>query len=455
MILFGHPTGNPNSHHAALAHYEAGRLEAFCVPWFPEKFELNLLGLVPGLRSEVARLSRRRFEPLASAPKIQGRMGEWRRLAARQAGVEAERLAYEANDWLMKTMTRALRRPSVTAVHSYEDCSLRQFQEAKRLGKKCIYDMPIGYYPWWEEKQKQLARHYAEWVPVGGLPSSRYVRSEQKIKEMDLADLVLCPSSFVERTIAEFYPDKKTALAPYGVDGEFWCPAEGGQQTAYGLRHTAEGGEEGAGGQATGVRVQGSDGGGSLLVTSDSRGDEHAAYGIRHTANVGPIRFIYAGGCSIRKGIPVLMEAWEKAGLRDAELLLVGSWQLADSKLKELPRGVKFLGPVGPERLRELYRESDVFVFPSFFEGFGLVLLEAMACGLPVISTECSAGPDVLDDSCGRLIKAGDVEHLVETLCWFAHNRDGLKTMKQAARAEAFELSWTRYRADVSAHTRR
>src|SRR5437870_5753527 len=37
-ILFGHPTGNPNSHHAALAHLEAGRLEAFCVPWMPTLF---------------------------------------------------------------------------------------------------------------------------------------------------------------------------------------------------------------------------------------------------------------------------------------------------------------------------------------------------------------------------------------------------------------------------------
>ena len=119
------------------------------------------------------------------------------------------------------------------------------------------------------------------------------------------------------------------------------------------------------------------------------------------------LRFIYAGQSSIRKGTPVLLEAWEKAALRNAELLLVGSWQLAADRLKRLPAGVRFVGPVGPEKLRELYRQSDVFVFPSFFEGFGLVILEAMACGLPVISSECSAGPDVLDDACGRVVRAG------------------------------------------------
>jgi starch synthase len=404
MILFGHPTGNPNSHHAALAHYEAGQLEAFCVPWFPGEWTLDLLAALPGMRAEAGRLRRRRFEPLSEAPKIQGRVGEWWRLLRRKAGLGDEGLAYEANDWLMRAMTGTARRRSVTAVHCYEDCSLWQFQEAKRLGKKCIYDMPIGYYPWWDEKQKQLARDFADWVPVGGLPSSRHVRPEQKIREMELADVVLVACSFVEKTIREFYPDKKIALAAYGVDAEFWAPV----------------------------------------------GGKHTAYGMRHTANDGPIRFIYAGGCSIRKGIPVLLEAWERAQLRDAELTLVGSWQLAEDRLKRLPRGVKFVGPVGPERLRDLYCESDVFVFPSFFEGFGLVILEAMACGLPVIASDRSAGPDVLDDSCGRVINAGDTGQLIENLRWFAENREEVLVMKREARIRAEKFTWENYRKSVN-----
>jgi glycosyltransferase involved in cell wall biosynthesis len=408
MIVFGHPTGNPNSHHAALAHYEAERLEAFCVPWFPGRLALDLLGKVPGAKAEVARLRRRRFEPLAGAPKIQGRVGEWSRLLRRKFGLGDQKMMYEANDWLMRTMAGVARRPSVTAVHSYEDCSLGQFEEAKRLGKQCIYDMPIGYYPWWEEKQKQLARDYAEWVPADGLPSSRYVRPEQKMKEMELADLVLVACSFVEKTIREFWPEKNIALAPYGVDAEFWAPAEGGDQETKRPR--------------------------------DQKTKRHED----------TLRFIYAGGCSIRKGIPVLLRAWEKAQLREAELLLVGSWQLADSRLKQLPRGVKFLGPVGPERLRELYRESDVFVFPSFFEGFGLVILEAMACGLPVVASECSAGPDVLDESCGRVVAAGQADQLVETLRWFATNHEKLPAMKRSARMCAEKFTWENYRKAVS-----
>ena len=144
------------------------------------------------------------------------------------------------------------------------------------------------------------------------------------------------------------------------------------------------------------------------------------------------------------------MQAWEKAHLRDSELTLVGSWQLAVDRLKQLPRGVRFLGPVGPERLRELYRESDVFVFPSFFEGFGLVLLEAMACGLPAIASDRSAGPDLLDESCGRVVAPGDEEQLVESMRWFGANRDRIPGMKLAARARARAATWEAYRAGVS-----
>jgi glycosyltransferase involved in cell wall biosynthesis len=327
-------------------------------------------------------------------------------------------LCYEVNDWLMDAMQREVSRREVTAVHSPEDASLRQFEEAKKRGKACIYDMPIGYYPWWDEKQKQLARDFSDWVPAGGLPSSRYVRPEQKVKEMELADLVLVACGFVEKTIREFLPDKNIAIAPYGVDAEFWCPGPV-EYASHSTGQGAEGSED------------------SLLATSDSR---HAT----------PLRFIYAGGCSIRKGIPVLLEAWEKAGLRDAELILVGSWQLADSKLRELPRGVRFLGPVGPEKLRELYRESDVFVFPSFFEGFGLVILEAMACGLPVIASDRSAGPDVLDNSSGRVVMAGDMEQLVESLLWFGANREQLPAMKSAARRRAESFTWANYRGIVA-----
>lgn len=395
-ILFGHPGGNPNSHHAAWAHLEAGRLEAFCVPWMPTPLQLKLSRKLPGFGAWVQRLDRRCFLPLLHAPRIEGACGETWRMFRRVVipWLADERLSYEANDWLMETMKCECRRSGVTAVHSYEDCSLWQFEEAKRLGKACIYDMPIGYYPAWERTQAELVRRYADWLPPGGLLSNRFVRPEQKRKEMELADLVLVPSMFVRRTIEQFF-EKRVALASYGVDLEFWHPRE-------------------------------------------------------RRSEDGPLRFIYAGQSSLRKGIPVLLEAWRHAGLKDAVLDLVGSWQFTDARRRDLPRGVTFTGPISAEALRERYQSSDVLVFPSFFEGFGLVILEAMACGLPVIASDATAGPDLLDPSTGRVVPAGDKDALIESLRWFATHRERLPEMKTAARRKAETCTWEHYRRCVS-----
>ncbi|HSV36429.1 MAG TPA: glycosyltransferase family 4 protein [Ramlibacter sp.] len=314
-----------------------------------------------------------------------------------------EGLSYEANDWLMRTMARECQRPAVTAVHAYEDCALWQFQQAKRLGKACIYDMPIGYYPAWEATQRELALRFADWLGPGGLRSSQFVRPQQKQREMELADVVLVPGSFVEKTVKQFHPAKATARLPYGVDSHFWRPAD-----------------EPETGRPSGNR--------------DSQ----------------PLRFIFVGQLSIRKGTPLLLEAWKAAALANAELHLVGMWSLAEEKRGALPPGVSLHGPLPAMELRARYQACDIFVFPSFFEGFGLVLLEAMACGLPAIATQATMGPDFIDAQNGRLIPTGDVDALATTFEWFNTHRAALPEMSRAARQTAEASTWLQYRSALS-----
>jgi alpha-maltose-1-phosphate synthase len=395
-VLFGHPTGSPFSHNAALAHYEAGRLEAFCVPWMPSRATLRMIERVKPLSGKAQRLRRRHFPPLADAPKIQGRSGELQRLLIRAFGWGDDgRLASEANDWLMRTMTVECRRSAVTAVHAYEDCSLWQFTEAKRLGKACIYEMPIGYYLAWEETQAALARRYADWVPPAGLPSSRHVRPQQKRQEMELADAVLAPSNFVADTIRSFHPHKSVALASYGVDLTTWALA-------------------------------------SPRTTRDV------------------MTFLFAGQCSIRKGLPLLLEAWRAAGLKQARLRLVGSWSVAESKKKELPAQCTWTGPVASDQLRSIYHEADVFVFPTNFEGRALVVCEALASGLPVVTTYASGADDAVDGACGRIVPSENLEALVEALRWFGRNRGRLPELSRAARMNGERCTWDNYRRRVT-----
>lgn len=388
-VLFGHPSGHPGSHHAALAYFEAGILESFCVPWMPSAAMIRLLGTIGPIQSMARRLSRRNFAPLADAPKNQGRLGEMRRLLLRAAGFGEDR--FLANDWLMRTMRKECGNPRVTAVHSFEDCSLWPFQTAKSLGKACIYSMPQAYFPLREQIFKKWVTQYVDWLPGPATGADPHPTAEQKRLEMELADMVIVPSSFLEQSIRDYYPDKKIVLAPYGIDFEFWTP---------GQRRPPD----------------------------------------------GRLRFVYAGRLAPHKGIPQLIEAWEKIGLRDVELELIGPWLLADSKLKSLPPNVTWRPPCSRNELRDRYRQADVFVFPSYYEGFGMVLVEALACGLPVICSDATAGPDILTERCGRVIPAGNFDALADSLMWFNRYRDELPAMRVAARSVAESCDWQRYR---------
>ena len=94
-----------------------------------------------------------------------------------------------------------------------------------------------------------------------------------------------------------------------------------------------------------------------------------------------PLRFLFLGSHLARKGLPVLIEAWRALGARrgDAELWLAGHCGARERALiPDLP-GLKVCGLVPHADVPALLAQIDVFVLPSFFEGFGLVLLEALA----------------------------------------------------------------------------
>lgn len=131
-------------------------------------------------------------------------------------------------------------------------------------------------------------------------------------------------------------------------------------------------------------------------------------------------KLLFLGGLEERKGIRYLIEALSSVTKMhsDVELVLVGSGT-QELELKELTRKlnlekrVKFAGYV--DALNDYYNSADIFVFPSLKEGFGMALVEAMASGLPVISTNTSAIPEVVGNA-GILVEPRNSEALREAI---------------------------------------
>lgn len=120
-----------------------------------------------------------------------------------------------------------------------------------------------------------------------------------------------------------------------------------------------------------------------------------------------------------KKGHAILLEAFALAfrGREDVRLVIGGSGALTD-ELKSLSfslkidRQVEFSGMLDRETLRSNMLAADVFVLPSLFETFGVVVIEAMSCGKPVIATVCGGPEHILDTTSGLLIEAGNIEAL-------------------------------------------
>ena len=108
--------------------------------------------------------------------------------------------------------------------------------------------------------------------------------------------------------------------------------------------------------------------------------------------------------------------------------------------------GVRVLGKLDPERLREAYQSASAFVFPTYCDGFGMVLLEAMACGLPIIATPNCAAPELLQNgSAGLIVPAGDASALGSAMADVCSNGTAWEKRGAAARDIARTYSWDAY----------
>ncbi|SEJ40895.1 glycosyltransferase family 4 protein [Demequina mangrovi] len=400
-LILGHPNANTNVREAALALEEAGLLAEFHVG-------LDTTALarrVPrSLRSE---LERRAFDPrLARAIRTHPIPEAMRLALERQRVIRTDmrngyfsiRRRAEAVD---AAVERRLRTGGFAGVYLYEDGAATSFAAAHALGLARIYDLPIGY---WRESRRILSEE-AELAPAWASTISALREAPEKLERKDreiaLASRIICASSFTRRTLASAPGGESLdiTVVPYGVPEPNRAP---------------------------------------------------------RAPSTGRLRVLYVGGLSQRKGLSYFFEA-VRALEGAVDVTVVG--RPSDPENDVLRRAlmqVKHIDSLPLTQVLALMRDHDVLVLPSLFEGFGLVLAEAMSQGTPFIATDHTAGPELIGGLTGEaapgwIVPIRDSHAIAARLALLADDADAREASREAALSRAAQLPWHAHRAALGA----
>ena len=161
----------------------------------------------------------------------------------------------------------------------------------------------------------------------------------------------------------------------------------------------------------------------------------------------GRLKLLFVGRINQRKGIKYLLEALRLLRTQEVELTICGRVLDDLALFKPFANQVTIRPSVSAADLVQAYQAADLFVFPSVAEGFAQVLLESLACGLPILSTTHTAAPDLIDEGAqGFIVQPRRPDLLAEKIAWSAQHRAELARMAAAARRRAEIFTWERYR---------
>ena len=159
--------------------------------------------------------------------------------------------------------------------------------------------------------------------------------------------------------------------------------------------------------------------------------------------NPQPGRILFVGSAELRKGIHILGMAARKLSRHNYEFKIAGGVS-GLIRHAEITQKLNFLGRVPRTEIQQEYTSADIFVLPSFAEGSAEVVDEALAAGLPVITTN-AAGSVVRDGVEGYIVPEGDVEALANRIEEVIENRELRNRMAIAARERAKDYTWDKY----------
>jgi glycosyltransferase involved in cell wall biosynthesis len=286
---------------------------------------------------------------------------------------------------------------NVSAIYGYEYSSLASFNEAVTRGLARVYEVPS---PEHEFVEGLIQREIEKFPELDDGKRGYFLvrqkrRTERRRREWALADLVIVNSTFTRESYAAAGLDvRKVRVIPLGAP---------------------------------------------QICMPELEGDGVPS---------GPLRVLWAGTFGIHKGAHYLLSAWRKlAAGKKAVLQIFGANNLPRALTADAASTIEFSPTIPRTALFERYRAADVLVFPTLCDGFGMVVTEAFANGLPVITTTRAGAADLVrHGENGLVVPPGDSQALLDALEWCLVNRTKLKAMRRAARDTAARWQWDDFR---------
>lgn len=264
-------------------------------------------------------------------------------------------------------------------------------QKAKELGMKVVVDHSIAHPHFMEISLSDEFKRNGTFFNLS--EKTRFWKDV--LDDCHEADVIVVNSYFVQRTFVENgFPSEKVAVAYLGVREDFW-----------GLKQN-------------------------------------------YQMHENKFKVLFTGGFGFRKGAEYIlkaMQALESMGI-NTELIVVGNYNEALQLLNKYPvKGIRLIGFIPQDDLKEYLSTSDVYLFPSLCEGCASSGMEAMASGLPVIATEESGLP-ISDGQNGLLVPSKDVQAITEALLTLMKDEGLRKSLGQnAAHLIKEQFSWEMY----------
>ena len=307
-----------------------------------------------------------------------------------------DRVYHKQDAWIARHIKK-VGKNKLKGIYAYEDGALESFKQAKALGLTCYYDLPIGY---WKSARLLLSDELKK-NPGWASTLTGFKDSDKKLarkdSELSLADHIFVASSFTKKTL-ELFDDglAPVKVIPYGfpqvIKNKTYTPLQGRK-----------------------------------------------------------LKALFVGGLSQRKGISYMFKSLE--GL-ESQISLTVVGHKADPNSEALNNALAkhtYIPALTHGEVLKCMQSHDVLLFPSLFEGFGLVITEAMSQGIPVITTDRTAGPDLITHGKnGWLVAPASSKAIRKVLQQILENQSLIKTVGQAALEKAKTRPWSVYENEMA-----